>query len=84
MPFSSTKPWMPSSVCAQPIARSATGPLVIHILLPLIRQSLPSRTARVFMLAGSEPPCASVMPKQPISSPRAIAGSHCWRCSSLP
>ena len=45
------------------------APLVIHIFAPLITQSLPRRFAWVFMFAGSEPPCGSVRPKQPISSP---------------
>ena len=63
---------MPSSVCAQTIATSARLPLVIHILAPLMTQSPPSRFALVFMLAGSEPPCGSVRPKQPMISPRAM------------
>ena len=49
-------------------------PLVIHILAPLITQSAPRFLACVFMLAGSEPPCGSVRPKQPMSSPRAMRG----------
>ena len=44
----------------------------------------PSRRANVRMLAGSLPAVGSVNPKQPISSPVAIRGSHCWRCSSDP
>jgi hypothetical protein len=59
-------------------------PFVIHILAPLMTQSLPSFLALVFMLAGSEPPCGSVRPKQPMTSPRAMRGSHSRRCSSLP
>ena len=84
VPFSTTKPWMPSSVCAQTMAMSARLPLVIHILEPLITQSPPSLRAWVFMLAGSEPPCGSVRPKQPITLPAAMSGSQRWRCSSLP
>src|SRR5680860_1548477 len=42
-----TKPRMPSSVCAQTTATWATEPLVIHILLPLSTQSPPSRLAVV-------------------------------------
>jgi hypothetical protein len=30
------------------------------------------------MLAGSEPPCGSVRPKQPITSPAAMSGSQRW------
>ena len=66
------KPWMPSSVCAQTIAMCARLPLVIHILAPLMTQSPPSFFALVFMLAGSEPPCGSVRPKQPMISPAAM------------
>ncbi len=75
---------MPSSVFAQTIARSAIEPFVIHIFAPLSTQSLPCRRATVFMFAGSEPPCGSVRPKQPMTSPRAMRGSHFCFCSSLP
>jgi hypothetical protein len=34
--------------------------------------------------AGSEPPCDSVRPKQPMTSPRAMRGSHFCFCASLP
>jgi hypothetical protein len=74
-----TKPRMPlgsSEVWAQTMATSATEPLVIHILVPLITQSSPSRRARVRMPAGLEPKSGSVRPKQPISSPAAIPGSQ--------
>ncbi len=74
VPFSMMKPRTPSSVRAQTIDRSAIVALVIHILAPLITQSLPRRLAWVFMLDGSEPPCGSVRPKQPISSPAAMRG----------
>jgi hypothetical protein len=84
MPFSTMKPWMPSSVCAHTIAMSARLPLVIHIFEPLRTQSSPSRRALVFMLAGSEPPCGSVRPKQPITLPAAMSGSQRMRCSSEP
>ena len=36
------------------------------------------------MLAGSLPAVGSVSPKQPISSPLAMPGSHCCFCSSEP
>ena len=36
------------------------------------------------MLDGSEPAAGSVSPKLPITSPRAIGGSHSCFCSSLP
>ena len=79
-----TNPRTPSSVCAHTTATSATEPLVIHILVPLRIQSVPSRRARVRMLAGSLPASGSVRPKQPTASPAAMAGSHCCRCASLP
>ena len=84
MPFSTMKPRMPSSVFAQTMARSAIGAFVIHILEPFSTQSLPRRLACVFMFDGSEPPCGSVRPKQPISSPVAMRGRYFWRCASLP
>jgi len=64
--------------------RSAIVALVIHIFDPLISQSPPLRRARVFMLAGSEPPCGSVRPKHPMASPRAMRGRYCCFCASLP
>ena len=76
MPFSIMKPRMPSSVCAQTTARSAIAPFVIHIFEPLMIQSEPDFFAWVFMLPGSEPPCGSVRPKQPMSSPRAMRGRY--------
>src|SRR5215210_8615404 len=79
-----TKPRMPSSVWAQTIATSATDPLVIHIFVPLITHSSPSRFARVSMPAGLEPKSASVRPKQPITSPVAIRGSQMFFWSSVP
>ena len=60
------------------------APLVIHIFEPFSTQSLPRRLAWVFMLAGSEPPCGSVSPKQPMSSPRAMPGRYFCFCSSEP
>ena len=78
------KPLMPSSVRAQMIATWARLPLVIHILDPLMIQSEPSRRAWVRMDAGSEPESGSVKPKQPITSPAAIRGSHSCFCSSEP
>ena len=59
-------------------------PLVIHIFVPFSTQSSPSRRARVRMLAGSLPESGSVSPKQPITSPAAMRGSHSCFCSSEP
>jgi len=81
---STMNPWIPSSVRAQTIAIWASVPLVIHILAPLSTHSSPSRRACVFMLAGSDPPWGSVNPKQPMTSPRAIAGNQVSRCCSDP
>ena len=75
---------MPSSARAHTTAMSATDPLVIHIFEPLRIQSEPSRRAVVRMPPGLEPKSGSVSPKQPMTSPVAIAGSHCFRWSSLP
>ncbi len=79
-----TKPRIPSSVCAHTTATSAMVPLVIHILLPVITQSSPSRRACVRIEPGSLPASGSVRPKQPRASPAAICGSHSSFCSSLP
>ena len=85
IPFSTTKPRIsPSSVRAQTTAMSAIVPFVIHILLPLMIQSEPSRRACVRIVPGSEPASGSVSPKQPITSPECIRGSHCSFCSSDP
>ena len=75
---------MPSSVRAHTTARSAIPPLVIHILEPDRIQSPPSRRADVLMCAGSLPKSGSVRPKQPMTSPAAIRGSHSCFCSSDP
>src|SRR5256885_17135901 len=63
---------------------SASEPLVIHIFEPFSTQSPPRFLAWVFMLAGSDPPCGSGRPKQPMSSPRATGGRHRFFCSSEP
>ena len=75
---------MPSSVSAQTTATSEIEPFVIHILLPWMIQSEPSRRARVRIEPGSEPESGSVSPKQPIASPAAIRGSQSCFCSSEP
>ena len=59
-------------------------PFVIHIFVPSMTQSVPSRRALVFIDPGSEPASASVRPKHPMVSPAAIRGSHCCFCSSDP
>ena len=87
VPVGTMKPRMgfpSSSVRAQMIARSAMPPLVIQSLLPFNTQSEPRRRATVRMPPGSEPKSGSVRPKQPITSPRDIRGSHSCFCSSDP
>ena len=63
---------------------SAIVPFVIHIFFPVRIQSLPSRRAWVRIVPGSDPASGSVSPKQPITSPVCIRGSHCSFCSSDP
>jgi hypothetical protein len=63
---------------------SATGPLVIQFLVPLITQSLPSRTAVVRCAAASLPASGSLSAKQPSSLPWASGTSHCCFCASVP
>ena len=75
---------MPSSVCAQTTLMSETLPFVIHIFVPEMTQSSPSRRANVRMRPGSLPASGSDRPKQPIASPAAIRGSHSSFCSSEP
>jgi hypothetical protein len=59
-------------------------PFVIHIFVPETIQSVPSRRALVRILDGSDPASASVSPKQPTTSPRAMGGSQRCFCSSEP
>ena len=56
---------------------SATGPLVIQFLVPLITQPSPSRTAMVFCAAASLPASGSLSAKQPSSLPCASGTNHC-------
>jgi hypothetical protein len=66
------------------IATSAMEARPIQRFAPFSTQPEPTRSARVSMLAGSLPAVGSVSPKQPISSPAAMPGSHCFFCSSEP
>ena len=59
-------------------------PLVIHIFVPDRTQSEPSRRAAVRIWQGSLPTSGSVRPKQPMTSPEAMRGSHSCFCSSEP
>ncbi len=66
------------------IATCAIEARPIQRLAPVITQSSPSRRAKVVMLPGSDPEPGSVRPKQPITSPAAMRGSHSVFCSSEP
>src|SRR5512136_1893296 len=62
--------------------KSATGELVINILLPLMMYLSPFFSAFVAMLMASEPALGSVMPRQPIHSPVQDLGRTYIFCSS--
>ena len=72
------------SVWAKTSATSATLPIEIHILLPVIDQPESVFFARVRRLAASEPVSGSVSAKQPSASPEQSRGSHSCFCSSVP
>jgi hypothetical protein len=57
---------------------------VIHIFAPLSTQPSGVGRAVVIMPPGSLPKSGSVRPKQPMASPRAIAGSQRSFCASEP
>ena len=66
------------------IAISAIGALVIQVLAPFSTKPPRARFALVRIDAGSEPPSASVKPKQPAISPLARRGRNLRFCSSVP
>ena len=72
------------SVLATTMTRSANWPLVMKTFWPLTTRWLPSRRARVLIPCRSEPAPGSDMAMAPITSPRAILGSHSRFCSSEP
>ncbi len=63
---------------------SATGPLVIQFLVPLMTYFSPCLTASVRCSAASLPAFGSVRPKQPSFSPRANGARNRSRCASVP
>src|SRR5689334_19466314 len=69
-------------VLAQTIDTCAVEPLVIHILAPFSTQPSAVSFATVIRPPGFEPKSGSVRPKQPITLPLAISGSHFFFCSS--
>ena len=56
----------------------------MNIFEPLITQESPSRRARVFNPATSEPASGSVTAIEQIVSPRMIAGRYFCFCSGVP
>ena len=86
---STTKAVMPlvpldRSVMVNITMASATGPLVIQFLVPLMTYRSPLRVAVVRCSAASLPACGSVSPKQPSFSPRANGFSQRSFCASVP
>ena len=72
------------SFIANSTQTSATGPLVIQFLVPLISQPSPSLTATVFCAPASLPASGSDSAKQPSSLPEASGLSHSSFCASVP
>ena len=64
--------------------KSATDPLEVNHLWPLMTHSSPSRTAVVRIRVGSAPAPGSVMEKALRSLPSSSGSSHWVRCSSRP
>src|SRR4030065_1630897 len=62
--------------------KSATVPLVMKVLLPLMTYRLPTFTAWVVIPIASEPALGSVIPRQPIYSPLQALGRIAVFCSS--
>ena len=83
-PRSTRKPRITPSSLAHTSATSAIGALVIHILAPFSTNPPWTALATVRIDAGSEPPSASVRPKQPTISPRAMPGRYFIRWASEP
>src|ERR1700729_2116999 len=72
-------------VTAMTMRKSATEPLEVNHLWPLITHSSPSLTADVVKSVGSDPAVlGSVMEKAERKSPLSNGCSHCRLCSSLP
>ena len=69
---------------ASTVIRSVRAAWVIQVLLPVMTQSSPSRTARVRSAPRSEPVFGSVKTAVGSTSPEAILGSHSAFCASVP
>ena len=78
--------FMPRSaeVFAATVSTSATGALVTQVLPPLRTQRSPRRSARVVMLATSEPALGSVRAKVATRSPRSAGTRYFRRSASEP
>ena len=78
--------FMPRSaeVFAATVRTSATGALVTQVLPPRSTQRSPRRSARVVMLATSEPAPGSVSAKVATRSPRSAGTRYFRRSSSVP
>ena len=76
---------MSGLVTAITMRKSATDPLLVNHLCPLMTYSSPSRTAEVVSRVGSDPAVlGSVMEKALRRSPSSRGCNHRRRCSSLP
>ena len=65
--------------------KSASMPLEVNHLWPLMTQSSPSRTASVWMDRGSEPALSGSVMEKPDSMVPSMSGrSHLRFCSSVP
>ena len=72
-------------VTAITIRKSATDPLEVNHLCPLITHSSPSRTADVFNSVGSDPAVSgSVMEKAERNAPSSNGCNHRSRCAVSP
>src|SRR6266581_7067106 len=72
------------STVAKTTSRSATGPLVTKILLPLRKYLEPFLTAVVARLNASEPLLGSLMALPPMSVPLQRPGKYFFFCASVP
>src|SRR3984893_474566 len=77
--------WTSGLVTAITIRKSATDPLLVNHLCPLITHSSPSRTADVVSNVGSDPAVlGSVIENADRNSPSNNGCSHRDRCDSSP
>ena len=72
------------SVFAYTISVSASGPFVIHILVPFKTKTPPRLSARNRMLTTSDPASVSLMASAPTCSPLISLGRNFRFCSLVP